>query len=742
MKNQIPWIVLLVFFTSFQWAAFTNAQHANSFPFGKKLAPNGVFIADRNEAIGQTFSDNGVFKATYSIGNVTDENRELTGFTLSKEDQPVYGMDILPGADLLVSNSGMVAVFDMDLHFKQQVTVHLYDPAGSPVKSKTFSYASLFGFSPKGNTFVAGTDRTLMVMDLANNRSVNLGSCSQYAFSDDESWLITAREDKLWLYKGLELEAEINTALFYPRAVAVDPDLGLAIVVGKKELKAYQLSDHTLRYESCAPANASYRDVMVYGGLVYAGIHDRQDGVSKGIVRTLDGYGAQVEQKVMAEKQFTAFKEKIKPVKSSTEYTPIPWPFEPFDEVHKVWNHYEQHMGDGSGDWSYLHQGFDLEVPINEPTYAVEEGWVKLVLTIGGDAYWRVAVSPEQSSGYSNGWLYAHLVNSSIQVDVGDYVELHDYLGDIIYWSADWGHIHFVNIRDQGDIWYYDDDEWGINFNPLLALSPITDESAPVIEDFSSSSKFGYCMNETSNYLDPDDLSGEVDIIARISDYHGTSDWEQPGYLTYYWVQKYPEGDTVHPKTLGQILNHTYSMYNSSFYFDYAPILYKKDYYHPSPPWMNLSRDYWQILTNNNGDSVVEPSETELAFNTADFYDGSYQVFVEAWDEYGNMAIDSQVVYFNNGIISGQEEPACLSNIMIYPNPAVDHITINGQRKLIERVTIYTNQFHKVGELVPGQSGGSSNACNISLNNLPSGVYYIRIESGVHATIKKVIKIE
>ncbi len=742
MKNQIPGISFLIFLFAFQWPAYMSAQTANRFPGEKKLAPNGLFIVDREKATGQTYSDNGIFKATYSIGKVSDENREITGFTLTKEDQPLFTMDILPGADLLVSNSGMVAVFDMDLHFKQQVTVHIYNPSGSRIGSESFTYASLFGFSPTGNSFVAGTDRVLMVMDLVNIRSVRLGNCSQYAFSGDESLLVTAKENKLRVYRDLELTMEIETGLFYPRAVAVDRDLGLAVVVGKKELKAYQLSDHRLRFESGAPANASFRDVMIGEGLVYAGIHDRQDGVSKGIVRVLNGLGTLLDQRVMAQKQFTVFKEKATPVKSPGNYTPIPWPFEPFDEVHKVWNHYEQHMGDGSGDWSYLHQGLDLEVPINEPVYAVEEGWVKLVLTIGGDAYWRVAVSPEQSSGYSDGWLYAHLVNSSIQVDVGDYVELHDYLGDIIYWSSDWGHIHFVNIRDQGDIWYYDDDEWGINFNPLLALNPITDESAPVIEDFSTSSKFGYCINETSVYLDPENLSGEVDIIARISDYHGSSDWEQPGYLTYYWVQKYPEGDTVHPKTLGQILNHSYTMYNSSYYIDYAPILYKKDDYHPSPPWMNLDRNYWQILTNNNGDSVVDPSETNLAFNTGDFYDGSYQVFVEAWDEFGNMAIDSQVVYFNNGVISGQAETSVFSDIRVYPNPVQDHFTISSPGTEIENITILTSQLIKVREVAPSPVGKRSSATTIRVDNLPGGVYYLRIESGNQSFLKKIIKIE
>ena len=181
-----------------------------------------------------------------------------------------------------------------------------------------------------------------------------------------------------------------------------------------------------------------------------------------------------------------------------------------------------------------------------------------------------------------------------------------------------------------------------------LALSPITDNVAPIFEAFSINSKFGYCVNETSNYLNPDNLYGEVDIIAKISDYHADSEWEQPAYKTYYWITNPSLNDTIVPKTLGQVLNHTYEMYSGGNYEPYATVLYKKDNLHPSPPWMNWDRDYWQILTNNNGDSLIDPADTELALITPDFADGDYRIFIEAWDEAGNMAIDSQDVVFAN----------------------------------------------------------------------------------------------
>ena len=118
--------------------------------------------------------------------------------------------------------------------------------------------------------------------------------------------------------------------------------------------------------------------------------------------------------------------------KAQSNYDPIPWPFFPFDSMRTVWDHYEQHMGLGGAN-SYLHQGLDLITPIGEPTYSVIDGYVKLVLTIGGDSYWRTAISDTQIAGRSDGWLSAHLIQRTIQFDIGDTVQIHDYLGDIVY---------------------------------------------------------------------------------------------------------------------------------------------------------------------------------------------------------------------------------------------------------------------------------------------------------------------
>lgn len=737
-RQIITSFILIIFISHSAFNVYGQQQKANI----PDISFNGKFIEAHQNNEFRAISENGVFKVKYDIAEVTDENRKLVNFQLFKNNEILYTLPSIPGADVYVSNSGLIAVMDMNFHFMQKLTVHFFNEKGNQVFSEQFQYSSLFGFSPSGNRFVVGTDKNLNVISIYENTINKYKPASKFSFSEDEIYLVTAHESELIIYKDGNKINSINTDLFYPRGLAIDAENNKVWIIGKQKIKAFQIENGSLLFDDELPENFSFRDLKIKNSIIYSGIHYKHNGISKGIIRTYDGSCQIISEEVKATKTFPQFEKKPASGKSS-KYNAIPWPFVPFDVVHKVWNHYEQHMGDGSGDWSYLHQGLDLEVPINEPTYAVEEGWVKLVLTLGGESYWRLAISPEQSSGYSDGWLYAHLVQSSIMVDVGDYVQVHDYLGDIIYWSDDWGHIHFVNIHDQGNIWYYDDDEWGINFNPLLALDPITDEVAPVIENFSSSSKFGICVNESSTFLSPGNVYGDIDIIAKISDFHGSSDWEQPAFKTYYWLTKLPANDTVFPKTLGQILNHTYEMYNSTFYTYYAPVLYYKDYLHPSPPWMNTSRDYYQILTNNNGDSIIEISESALAFETTNYTDGDYRLFVEAWDEFGNMDVDSMTLTFNNGIFTNTMSLFENNKVNMYPNPCQNILVIETPFDKDKKISlsIYNLEIKKIySEEINPENGKNGNYL-FNTNFLKSGIYLIELSNGDKIFSDKLIKL-
>jgi hypothetical protein len=435
-------------------------------------------------------------------------------------------------------------------------------------------------------------------------------------------------------------------------------------------------------------------------------------------------------------------------IKNSTGklYGPIPWPFSPFDSMRTVWNHYEQHMGYGQDDYSYLHQGLDIITPIGEPTYTVQQGVVKCVLTLGGAVYWRLAISPVQSSGRSNGWLYAHLIESTIPVYTGDIVELHEYIGDIVEWTPEWGHIHFVEITDSGSVWLYNDDEWGINFNPLLALEPVSDNIPPKILNSSISSKFEFCRNETSNYLNPMNISGEIDIIVRAVDYTGDSEWQQPAFKSEYWVRSLVLDSIVFPKKTGHILNHPYSMYSSASYEPYARVLYKRDTAHPAPFWMYKQRNFYHIITNNGGNEDIDTTDRFYSFDTRNFPDGMYRLYVEVSDPSGNKRTDSMDIKFVNGILSADDVliPERDELSQNYPNP------FNPSTSIKYRITTHSMVTIRIFDILGGEAALLLNReqspgeyeITWDASGFPGGVYLLKMQAGKYSQTKKLLLVK
>jgi hypothetical protein len=400
---------------------------------------------------------------------------------------------------------------------------------------------------------------------------------------------------------------------------------------------------------------------------------------------------------------------------------------------------------------SYLHQGLDLITPIGEPTYSVIDGYVKLVLTIGGAAYWRIAVSDTQSAGRSDGWLSAHLIESTIQFDVGDTVQVHDYLGDIIDWSGTWGHIHFVNISDSGLVWLYNDNEWGINFSPILVLQPYPDTTAPYIDPVFTWSKFAFAINESATYLDPDSLLGDVDIIVKVVDYVGDSEWQQPAYTTWYTIKRVSDGEIIQPRTLGHILNHKYPFYSGGNYQPYAGVIYQRDATLQPSSWNDKERNYYHNLTNSNGDSLVELSEKMLAFDTDNYSDGDYRIIVEVFDESGNFDIDSMDVKFKNGNpVKTEDEEGELFAFRLeqnYPNPFNPStkikftipVILSGVERSITTLKVFDVLGNEVSTLVNEHKPAGEYEIDFDGTGLPSGIYFYKLKAGSYVQSRKMV---
>ncbi|MEE9448920.1 MAG: T9SS type A sorting domain-containing protein [Ignavibacteriaceae bacterium] len=751
-------LLLLITYLLFTLTNINAQQSVNDL----STAINGLITNHNTPLDSRAYSENGKYFAVYNIGGVTDEYRELFNFNLSENGIILFTLQKSPGSDFAISNSGFVLFFDHSKHFMGELKIYGYSKYGSHIFTTTFLNADQFSFSESGNSFGVMASDNLHIIDLLTGENIKHEKGSSFAISEDGTLTAIVTKGKLNIHGSSSLLNSFPLNIDFIRKVKLSSADNLAAVINKRKLIVYNLADGSIVFSKVLNGELSFKDLKIFENKIVTGVHKKTNDESSGILRIYNLQGNLLEEKEGKSKLLT---EKLEPFvkrQNQSGYDPIPWPFAPFDSMRTVWNHYEQHMGNGGGEWSYLHQGLDLITPVAEPTYAVEGGIVKLVLTIGGAAYWRIAISDTQVAGYSDGWLYAHLIESSIQFDVGDNVQIHDYLGDIIEWSSNWGHIHFVEIRDSGLVWYYNDNEWGINFNPMLALQPLPDTTAPVIEPVFGYSKFGFCANETSNYLTPDSLLGDVDIIVKVVDYAGDSQWQQPAFRTYYWIKSLATGDTILTRGMGHILNHTYPFYSGENYEPYAVVMYKRDNILTTSSWMDLERNYYHIVTNSNGDSLLELSEKDLAFSTANYYDGDYRIFIEAFDEAGNYVIDSMDVTFKNGNpVSSDDNHQKLYTFNLeqnYPNPFNPTTTIRftiptsplnpspyqgeGQRERLITLKVYDVLGNEIATLANEELPAGSYEVDFNAASLPSGIYFYQLRTGSFIETKKMVLIK
>ena len=737
-------IVLLVTL----YSSFYSPANAQNIMDNYTASINGTIVLSTEIEPGLRYSENRQYKCTYTIGSVTDENRELYNLTFYNNNLPVYHLSKVPGADIEISNSGIMIVYDHTFHFRGELILRFYSAQGNVFLEKTFSGANAFQFSESGNAFAVRDRQKISTYNFITNSEFEYPKGLAFSFDDSDEAIAIADDNNLKVYQQGSLIRTINYDIKLPRKVLLSISNDFVGVIDKYNLIVYKVFDGTVKFYDKLGGNDSFRDLKIMENNIVAGIQTKTKELIKGSIKKYSLTGNSIEIKSGQSRILNPTTPNNSTLEKRNQYEPIPWPFYPHDTTHTVWNHYEQHMGGGS-EWSYLHQGLDIITPINEPTYAVKGGIVKCVLTLGGSLYWRIAISDSNIADYSDGWLYAHLVENTIAFDIGDTVEQYDYLGDIIYWTNEWGHIHFVEIRDTGLVWLYDDNEWGINFNPLLALTPVHDESPPQIENIFPDSKLGFCINETSTYLSPDSLFGKVDILVKVVDYIGDSEWQQPAYKINYWIKRVDNGELMIDTTLSHVLNHSYSMYNSGYYEPYATVLYKRDQTFPSPSWMNPVRGYYHIITNNNGDSSISISDKELALNTADYVDGEYRIFVQAFDPNENYTIDSMDVYFNNGITSVYSDDGgkiyTFELKQNYPNPfnpstEIRFVIPNEVGNLVT-LKVFDVLGNEVTTLVNEEKPAGSHSINFDARTLSSGVYFYQLRAASFVETKKMILI-
>jgi len=309
----------------------------------------------------------------------------------------------------------------------------------------------------------------------------------------------------------------------------------------------------------------------------------------------------------------------------------IDWPMEPRTQAQPLGNAYGEYQNYGGS--SYLHPGIDILRPSATPVFSVSAGYVKAVLTTGNELYWRVAIGDSSGTVACDAWLYAHLDQWSIAVLEGQQVIEGQYLGDVVTWPvAGFHHIHFSKIRNTGQPWTSD---WDFVGNPLEELSDQTDVDPPVFETVNGGVPFAFCPDNTHTYYGVGDtLEGPVDIIAHLHDKIGHPTWDlTPHRLTYEVFN-----DTF---STGPILSVIYTGFLS--WEDNVNVTFQDDATYNTRGDYD-AREYYFIVTNTDGDSVVESSDTDGAWHTEEFNNGDWWVKVTAYDLGGNITSDSMQV--------------------------------------------------------------------------------------------------
>jgi len=247
-------------------------------------------------------------------------------------------------------------------------------------------------------------------------------------------------------------------------------------------------------------------------------------------------------------------------------------------------------------------------------------------------------------------------------------------------------------------------------------------------------------------------LFGEIDIIVKVVDYVGDSEWQQPAYTTWYTIKKVSNGQIIKPRTLGHILNHKYPFYDGGWFVDYAGVIYQRDNTLQPSSWMDMQRNFYHNITNSNGDSLVELSEKSLAFDTDNFEDGDYSIIVEVYDEAGNFDIDSMDVKFRNGnpVNTDNEEGKVYTfNLeQNYPNPfnpttkikfTIASVTLSEVEGSLITLKVYDDIGKEITTLVNEELTAGEYEVDFDGANLSSGVYFYQLKAGSFIQTKKMI---
>lgn len=758
IKKSMYLLMLSVSFLSFN---SLNANELSVFPYGTFVPPDYMNPYDN-----RVYCDNGNYYGEFKIGVNDLGKRVVKELKLYENSNLLFTLWGIPGDDFAVSNSGYVVVYDLPYKEGGELTIRMFDLKGNQTLERKFHGASLFGFSPSGNKYGVGSCGKFEVFSFPQMQVQTFPPTHQFAISKDDALLAIARDDGISIYSEQTLLGAIieSMTVNYVRKIEFSDDNKTIAFIGKNKLAVYNTDNFSLRFIDEVSGYLSFTDLKITGSEVYTGIHVRNEEtrMSHGIIRTYS-----LSSKRLTLERECAQASYMSDMSSNTydyekdrregRYT-VPWPFEPQDKSKMVWNGYCQNVAASTGtSGAYMHQGTDLDVSTKDRCVAVEGGITKCNLTLGGDLYWRIASCTVNVAERSNGWLYAHLVKSTITKQPGDKITKGEFLATIVPWTeatlVNGAHLHFAHISDKGTVWNVSDaDEWDNEKNPMTYVRPTDDTKPPTFLDAFTNAKFAFTTNDNGSpqYIKTNELKGEVDVYAHIADIaSGESLWEQPAHSLFYWIRCLDNGTIVLPRKVGLIMNQHMKGYGgagaSNDYTNLVPVMYRCDNTFPAIGWSDRNRHHLQNVTNSNGDSLVTVGHKKNALNTALYNDGKYRIYIEAVDAALNSAVDSMDVSFKNGIsginqdIEETTHDFTIKQIAAHANKL--QITINIPYFSKVNLNLYNTQGALLSSFLSKTLGKGTYTQSIKLQSAP-GIYLLTLETNNFSSAMRFVKVK
>ncbi|MCP4569980.1 MAG: peptidoglycan DD-metalloendopeptidase family protein [FCB group bacterium] len=320
----------------------------------------------------------------------------------------------------------------------------------------------------------------------------------------------------------------------------------------------------------------------------------------------------------------------------------LDWPLFRDSTCKPISNGYGQ-LQDYDGSPPFLHTGIDLMAPYGTPIYAVKSGYIKVIMTPSADTHWRIVIGDSAGTGWCDAYMYAHINPSTIPFSTGDWVEAGVYIGDVTWFHVQPGfdHLHFSQIRYGGTTEHWADNfgDWEYSGNPLDETDVINDPDPPVFTDALGSQRFAFRVNGTTDYFsEGEGLSGDVDVVCRVYDFMSDYSYAvNPHALEYKIDDEDWRTGFCFTGRIGDY-DELYSIVNVIYAND-ATCDSKGDY---------DNRDYFFIVTNSDGDSVLEMTDTTGVWATGDYANGEHWVHIRARDRSGNVTFDSMSVVVAN----------------------------------------------------------------------------------------------